>query len=364
MLVGILFVEITLRVLALVPPSAFYQLDPSTGHSHRPGARGWFRQEGEAFIEINGQGLRGPEVAESKSGGLRIAVLGDSFVEAFQVAFDRAFASVLERELASSCAQEVEIIGFGVSDYGTAQELLTLRERVWQYQPDIIVLAFLTGNDIRNNSRKLDPYLNRPYFRLEGRSLVLDGEFRDWQASRRVYLSIVHRSALLLWLDRLRGRLTKAWRDDRPPAEAGVDERVYKEPSNPDWEEAWTITELLLFEINREVAKHGAELLIVTLSNGIQVHPDRSIREGFAQQIGVSDLFYPDHRIADFGEANGISVLSLAPLFQKYADEHRVFLHGFDNGQLGLGHWNEKGHALAGEVVAQRLCDDLSRESD
>ena len=365
-LVALLFVEVSLRVLGLVPPAAFYQLDPLTGHSHRPGAQGWFRQEGEAYIEINERGLRGPPVVGDKAREvLRLAVLGDSFTEGLQVPFEQTFGPVLERALASSCAPTSEVIGFGVSDYGTAQELLTLRERVWQYEPDIVVLAFLTGNDIRNNSRKLDPISNRPYFTLEAGALVPDDGFRDWQKPRRTYFSIISRSALLLWLDYLRARLKMGWRSGRPVAgEAGIDERVYTNPSTRDWEQAWAITELLLLAIKREVEEHGAKLLVITLSNGIQVHPDPSIRRAFAERLGVSDLYYSDLRLADFGELHGISVLNLAPAFQRYAETHSVFLHGFENGQLGFGHWNDKGHALAAELVGRRLCDELRRNFD
>jgi hypothetical protein len=31
-------------------------------------------------------------------------------------------------------------------------------------------------------------------------------------------------------------------------------------------------------------------------------------------------------------------------------------LHGFANTQLGGGHWNERGHALAAELITERLC--------
>ena len=40
--------------------------------------------------------------------------------------------------------KQVEVINFGVSGYGTAQELLTLRQKVWDFSPDIVVLAFTT----------------------------------------------------------------------------------------------------------------------------------------------------------------------------------------------------------------------------
>jgi hypothetical protein len=365
-LIAFLFVEVALRILGLVPPSFFYRLDPLTGLSHRPGARGWYRHEGEAYIEINERGLRGSPVSENKPREtLRIALLGDSFAEAFQVPFGRTLGSVLEQELASSCAPNAEVIGFGVADYGTAQELLTLRERVWQYEPDIVVLAIFTANDIRNNSRELDSNPNRPYFTLEAGALVPDNKFHDWQEPRRVYKSIISRSALLSQLDHLRARLMAAWRSDRQVgAELGIDARIYTKPSTADWQEAWAITELLLLAIEREVKEHNAKLLVVTLSNGIQVHPDPSVRRAFAERLGVDQLFYSDHRLADFGELHGISVLNLAPTFQRSAEAHSAFLHGFDRGEPGVGHWNEKGHALAGELVARRLCEDSSLNSD
>ena len=69
------------------------------------------------------------------------------------------FWSVMEREL-GQCAlfagRRVEVINFGVSGYGTVQELMTLRHYVWDYDPDVVVLAFTTGNDVRNNLRALE----------------------------------------------------------------------------------------------------------------------------------------------------------------------------------------------------------------
>lgn len=46
----------------------------------------------------------------------------------------------------------------------------------------------------------------------------------------------------------------------------------------------------------------------------------------------------------------------LAEPFARYAQEHKVFLHGFPNTQMSGGHWNETGHALAAELIARHLC--------
>ena len=54
-----------------------------------------------------------------------------------------------------------------MSNYGTAQELLTLRQCVWRYDPDLVLLAFFTGNDVWDNSRALKNDPEVPYFSLE-----------------------------------------------------------------------------------------------------------------------------------------------------------------------------------------------------
>jgi hypothetical protein len=53
-----------------------------------------------------------------------------------------------------------------------------------------------------------------------------------------------------------------------------------------------------------------------------------------------------------------MAVLTLAPTHQRYADERQVFLHGFPP-HLGEGHWNQAGHRVAGELIAQKLCADI-----
>jgi hypothetical protein len=74
------------------------------------------------------------------------------------------------------------------------------------------------------------------------------------------------------------------------------------------------------------------------------------------KRLGVDTLFYPDLRLKAFGDRNGFEVINLAPALQHYADENKVYLHGFGK-QLGNGHWNELGHRVAGEMIAEKLCE-------
>jgi hypothetical protein len=68
--------------------------------------------------------------------------------------------------------REVEAVNFGVSGYGTAQELITLRDKVFDYEPDIVLLAFTTNNDVTDNSRALKRTDEIPYFLMREGALV------------------------------------------------------------------------------------------------------------------------------------------------------------------------------------------------
>jgi hypothetical protein len=178
--ISLLLAELVLRAIGFSYP-VWWTYDDITGSKLFAGAEGWQRVEGEAFIRINRDGLRDREHSRTKPPNtVRLAILGDSMTEALNVPLESAFWSVLERELKSCKAfgnRDVEIVNFGVSGYGTAQQLLTFRHRVAAYSPDVTVLAFYAGNDVRNNSKELEPVKLRPFFNVHNDSLVLDNSF-------------------------------------------------------------------------------------------------------------------------------------------------------------------------------------------
>jgi hypothetical protein len=95
---------------------------------------------------------------------------------------------------------------------------------------------------------------------------------------------------------------------------------------------------------------------VVTLSTGLQVHPDPAFRRKYREGLGIPHLFYADERIRALGEREGFPVVNLAPAMQVRATWERLWLHGFPNTAPGVGHWNRDGHAIAAEIVADALC--------
>jgi hypothetical protein len=352
--------ELGLRLIGYSSPSLGMP-DRATGWSLRPGAEGLIRNENKrgVGVRINSDGLRDREHSLRKADStLRIAVLGDSLCEATEVPLEKTFWAILEEKL-SKCAaasgQKVDVVNFGVAGYSTAQELLVLRTKVWKYQPDIVLLAF-TGSDVSENSRALSAQPLAPYFVHKGSELVLDDSFRslvryEWLRNR---LADAAQSLRTLQLVRALFHGAKT-----SPPRPGM-ERLYLEPADREWNEAWAVTEDLIRLIHLETAAHGASLWIVTMSNDIQVHPEHLVRSEFLRKSGASDLFYLERRMQRLGANENIPTITLAEAMADYAERERVFLHGFDP-MPGFGHWNENGHRLAGELIAGRLCRDLFR---
>ena len=50
------------------------------------------------------------------------------------------------------------------------------------------------------------------------------------------------------------------------------------------------MTEDLVRAIATEVKAHGARLVLATLSNGIQVHPDAAVQRAYAARFGNTDI--------------------------------------------------------------------------
>lgn len=358
--------ELVLRLLGISHP-LFFQADPLTGLGHIPLARGWYTEEGRAHVRINAAGWRDGERSTAKVAGVvRVAVLGDSYTEALQVAEQARFTSVLERELNAQGRGRFEVLNFGVSGFGTGQELLALRERVLAYAPDVVLLAFVTGNDVSDNVRELRGVDYVPYFRLQGERLVLDDSHRDSpgfrarsSAGARFFVSLAAYSRLLQLVNHWRRGRAAA---ERPGAVRGVEAEalpapssgVYLESPPGSWTGAWRLTERLLRELRDACRARGASFSVVTLSNPEQVDPRPQRRDTLAGALGVTDLFHPERRVQAMGLRVGFEVLTLAPELAAHAVRTGEYLHGFAE-RLGRGHWNERGHELAGRSIAAWL---------
>lgn len=371
--VALLTAEIVMRVWG-IDFTTPYVHDPHCGVRLKPGHTFWNLSEGRVRVTTNQEGLRDREHARSKPPGtVRIAVLGDSFAEAQQVEQHAAFWSILESELNRQpvmAGQTVEVLNFGISGYGTTEALQMLRHTVWGYEPDLVLLAFFPGNDVHNNSRELEDDPGRPYFDLRDDRLVLDESFVNLPATRRFRESrwlqfkdrLICSSRVLSLLYRARDTICRRAEFQAAPAsatqaagEVGLDMLAFAPPGDGPWEYAWNLTGRILDQMAREVRERNARFLVVVLNSGQQVSPDPEVIGTLAATLGSSDLDYPDRRLREFADHSDFALITLTPPMRLRAQREQIYFHGFPNTRPGEGHWNERGHRAAGELIAEEL---------
>ena len=385
LLMGVIVGEVGLRVAGIhgypkigelvdSAPTNFHTSDQNLGWKLKPGVSGEWKGEGASFVQVNSEGLRDREHAKTKPPNtLRVAVLGDSFTEAIHVPIEQTFWSKLQRKLGNCEAvkgrKKVEVMNFGVQGYSTAQELVMLRKKVWDYSPDIVILAFFIGNDVINNSPKLEYDRYRPFFVYDASGkLVPDMSFRNLRPIDRNSYAVSFVDKLPTWLvnnSRIL-QVVKKVELDRKKQQLSNDftnlsTQNFKKPTDAAWQDAWRITEGLILTMRDEVVQKKADFLVVTIGDPIQVNPDAATRKKFIQENKIQDLFYPNRRLDNLGITQGFRVLSLAEQFQGYTDKYQVCAHGFENYVNCGGHWNELGHRLASITISRNLCENLKQ---
>ena len=374
--------EIGLRIAGIKSPPPLridLELDDNSPYTFKDPYRGWGgNPNGKSFwngegipseINMNSGGFRDYERSKTKpKNGFRIALLGDSFTEAIHVKLEDTHGAIIEQNL-QQCPvlkdRKVEVMNFGVQGYGTAQELMTLRHHVWDYSPDLVMLVFFAANDLRNNYRALEHDHLRPYFIYQDGKLVADMSFRNlkfWQRDRYAFSLIdflpfwwVKNSRILQLIRKvdIDGKYRQYEKDY-----SEINLGFYQEPKlDSDWQETWKVTEGLIKLMRDEVSEKGVDFMVITASDSHQVLPDIQRRDGFRNSLNVSNLFYPDIRLKNFGKKENIPVYTLAGPIWNEAKKTDECLHGFDNAIPCGGHWNLAGHKFVGEIMANYLCE-------
>lgn len=376
-LITLMFFEVGLRLVGKGFPR-FHKWDETYGVRPIPEAEGWFVDEGKAYIKMNQAGFRDVDHSKKKESGVfRVAILGDSFGEAMQVDMRDTFWKALERDLNLGCSKtqykKFEVLNFSVTNWGSAQELLLLQNEVLEYDPDYIVQAFFTGNDLWNNYKPLEKTSYRPHMIWKKDHLEVERDFwndpyvmeqrsfkyKMWNAflDHSFIVQVVNRAYQVISskINKTEGKQQKVgWE------EPGLKNEVFVDPQSSEvWVKAWDITEKILLQTKNVVIGKGKSYLLLIVNMPIQVHPDKEKRRKFQDSLGVKDLTYPDRRLKQFSKKHHIEVLATADFLLPEAESKKEFFHGFQNTEMGFGHWNEKGHNLVGKQIGSFICNQI-----
>lgn len=333
-----------------------FRCDPERGWTFEPGSKtlklSRVREFSPVQVQINEAGFRDdPWSAAKPAGAYRIAVLGDSIVAALQVDHASVFTTLLEQRLGTESApgRSVEVMNAGVDGYGTAQQLLVLRNDLVRFAPDLVLLSMYLGNDLTDNytetvhsSHYLQLRCGRPYLGLQNGSLVPLGEPADWRPRSPNLLDHVLRSSRLL------GNFVSV-PPERAPKLTSVD--VFRREPHEGLAEAWAITRALVLAVRDEAAAQGAHFGVVVVPSRVEAGQQR--HPYFTR---AHDVDAPIRRLVTFLESHDVTHLNpQGPIRARIEAGERLY---FERDS----HFNVRGHAALAQAIGawlERRCDEF-----
>ncbi|GJQ61248.1 MAG: hypothetical protein SCALA702_03010 [Melioribacteraceae bacterium] len=153
-----LLMEVFLQLTEVSLPNPI-GVDQKVGKILIPDSRINLIKEGLYLGEVNEYGYLGPGYpTERTPGAIRIALMGDSYVEAYQLFEQFNFRTVLENTLNNSESEKFEVLNFGRSGMNFGTMYTYYENYVKQFEPDI-VLFVIGGDDFVIKNQNLFPGL-------------------------------------------------------------------------------------------------------------------------------------------------------------------------------------------------------------
>lgn len=287
-LISIVAVEILLRLLTPEPENlAKLKSSELFLHENKPNATFLYEGRGEFSntITLNSYGFRDDEFKTEKDEGVfRIAVLGDSQEEALQVALSDTWQKVMADRLSKQLGKKVETYSFGVSGYGTDQQWLTLREKVWQFNPDMVILGF-SPNDVG------DTYKNKLIRLEDGKIHVVTAQERQggnklgkFVQKTYIYNLLIKASSASEFTKRVMGKIRtkilgfpieeRFFLSDAQLVEGPFEVFASKKEPPADVVSTWELIRVLLADAKRQADEHGAQFVVTVNIPRAQVQPE------------------------------------------------------------------------------------------
>jgi len=309
-----------------------------------PNQDGVFRRKNAVAgrYRINAQGWNSGHAAYAAERGgksCRVAVVGDSFVEAFQVDHDQSLAENLEREIGSATT---EVYRYAVSGAPLSQYVHMIERAALAQGPDVVVVL-LIHNDFVESFTPMPGRYTSSFLKLrvaQGRVL---GEIAPEQYEPPA-ADVLRRTATLRFLYYRWGVTPETLRRALFGAGGAVhDANIDVASLDAAWPDIRAATFYLLRRMNAAVSARGAKLLIAM--DGVR----RDIYAGTAPN--PAGAYRLNALAAALAAENGIAFLDLHPVFAAdWAANREAFEFGDDD-----NHWNAHGHAVAAKAVAARL---------
>lgn len=350
--IGLLLIEIMLRLILPGPPLKAYNVDvrgvhqvseiPELVYELKPGAERVVKAaDHAASYRINSSGLRDYEYPIQKNNRVfRIVVLGDSVTFGHGVELDQAYHKILERmlNLGLKIRLRYEVLNFGVSGYNVAMEAIVLREKALRYKPDLVIVGFNLNDG--DPPPKLEEILEGRGSKTSGR-IPLPG--KAWLQEHSYLYGIVAIGGTEVFL-----RLG-VWKRELM---YGLTANLFESITEPRREtESWRKVSDGLIQVLELSRKVNAKVVLVAFP--LQVQMDYDPRRPPMGNLTLQDLRRPQEKLREFAAEKGIAFVDLLPVYNSLRTKNRpLFVNDVTS------HPDEKGHRIAAEEIYKILVSD------
>jgi hypothetical protein len=279
-------------------------------------------------VDINSQGLRGPETPYKKPAStIRILNVGDSVAMGWGVREDKTYGRQLEGMLNEKSSGDVqyEVINAAVPGWNLENELAYLQAEGLKYEPDLILLDLTIVNDIYGKSALLAQKRPAPI---------------EWLRSNTYFWPF-----LTVQLRSLQARSQGRERIDVIDPPTRPESYFPLDPADEKWSEFWE----LVLDINQAAKAKNIPVVLIL----------------FPLEFQVLDESYPtvpqDVLTAKAAEA-GIPTLDLLPAFRKACQEKPGGVCQLEDRYLFADVWmhpSDYGHSITATELEPVLAGTL-----
>ena len=279
---------------------------------------------------VNNYGWNSPvDYKKEKDGKLRIAVIGDSFIESLMVDNTKTYPSLIRNYSLNSW----DVYSFGISGAPLSQYLNMSRYVARHFDPDIFVIN-LVYNDF---DESLSGLKDTPYFEklaIDAAGKVTEVQPKPYHISK--HKKLMKRSALVRYLyDNLKLRYVLTEKFGRKAQAQSLNANVNVGAIAQNKAKLDLLIRYVFGKLRSE--NPGKDILLVLDGPRFDI---------YNSALGKSNVLFMNRLVSQAATSCHLALLDLTPVFASdYQKHRRAFNSGYDS------HWDEYGHKVTADTL-------------
>ena len=299
-------------------------------------------------VAINENGWNSPYKTynqEKPAKTTRIAVIGDSYVQASAVNVNEGFAQVIEQQL-NAKGYKTQVYRFGIDGAPLSQYLHMLKQEALQYKPDIVVVQ-LIHNDFDESYRFLYGRYSSSFMKLnlEGSEIKqvapepYNPGWVDTFKNSRTFRYLYYQTGLAVMVRRM---INKEEEPQAKPPKHGFVQSAIDVRNITELDKIRTATTYIFDQFKTLSQQYNFKLLITMDPVREAIYAGNDAKDYEANMLNTI--------AKDTAQEKGIPFLDLKTAMSKaYKADNKKFEFPWD------WHWNKHGNEIAGKAIAKDL---------